>query len=47
MGDFNINLMNYATDNLTSLFLDKACSNSLFLHISISLDVIHHGLTLL
>ena len=35
MGDFNINLMNYATDNLTSLFLDKACSNRLFLYINI------------
>ena len=43
MGDFNINLMNYETDNATSHFLDNVCSNSFF-HISMSLHVIHHDL---
>ena len=35
MGDFNINLMNYETDNGTSLFLDNVCSNSFFPYINI------------
>ena len=43
MGEFNINLMNYETDNPTSHFLDNICS----IHISIFLHVIHHGLKLL
>ena len=36
MGEFNINLMNYETDNLTSHFLDNVCSGSFFPHIHIS-----------
>ena len=35
MGDFNINLMNYETDNPTSHFLDNVCSSSLFPYINI------------
>ena len=35
MGDFNINLMNYETDNPTSHFLDNICSNSFFPYINI------------
>ena len=29
MGDFNIDLLNYTTDNKVSEFLDKMCSSSL------------------
>ena len=35
IGDFNINLMNYETDNPTSHFLDNICSNSFFPYINI------------
>ena len=35
MGDFNINLINYETDNTTSHFLDNICSNSFFPYINI------------
>ena len=35
MGDFNINLMNYETDNPTSHFLDNIGSNSFFPYINI------------
>ena len=35
MRDFNINLMNYETDNPTSHFLDNICSNSFFPYINI------------
>ena len=35
MGDFNINLINYDSHNLTSQFLDGTCSNSFFPYINI------------
>ena len=35
IGDFNINLMNYETDNSTSHFPDNVCSNSFFPYINI------------
>ena len=34
-GDFNINLMNYEIDNLTSHFPGNVCSNSFFPYINI------------
>ena len=36
MGDFNINLLNYKTDNPTSLFFDDVCSKSFFSYINIT-----------
>ena len=36
MGDFNINLINYDSNNPTSQFLDDICSNSFFPYINIS-----------
>ena len=35
MGNFNISLMNYETDNATSHFLDNVFSNSFFPYINI------------
>ena len=35
MGDFNINLLNYQSDNHTAKFLDNICSSGFFPYINI------------
>ena len=35
LGDFNVNLLNYESDNQTASFLDKICSNGFFPYINI------------
>ena len=47
MGDFNINLLNYQSDNQTATFLDNICSSGFFPYINIPTRIISRSKTLI